>query len=91
MYVMLFMQLKLVIKFYNETVLSLCCLFCVFKSRGNETLDPLGNKCCTRKSTCPQITKDGKYTRVPYFDNYSTYIITNKLCVKVSRVTMSIE
>ena len=87
MYVMLFMQLKLVIIFYQETVLSLCHLFCVFKSRCNETLDPLGKKYCKRKGTCSQITKNGKYTCVPYLDSDYTYIITNKLCVNVSRAT----
>ena len=44
MYVILFVQLKLVVKVSKETVLSLCRLFCLFKSRCNESLDPLGKK-----------------------------------------------
>ena len=77
MYVMLFMKLKLIIIFNQETVLSLCHLLCVLKSRCNETLDPLGKKYQKRKSTCTQVTKNGKYTYVPYFDSDYTYIITD--------------
>ena len=76
LYVLLCVKLKLVVKVSKEPVFSLCHFFCLHKSRCNESLDPLGKKVLKTEKHVLTGNNHGKYTCVPCFDNYHTYIIT---------------